>query len=347
MRRTPLDVVPARTEARALCYPFASVMTKAESNRRNARRSTGPRTPEGRAVSALNGVSHGLRAATVVLPGESEDEWQAFLAKVLTTIAPVGAVETCLAERVASLFWRLRRADGYEARSVALAAERVEDDYLRKIAWEANFETHPPEPAESVEGARGAAEQAAQVATLLHALPDLGRTERVPTATADLAVSLLYNLAEQQEVFDEDALTLPGPPLGDHTWTVAMIQDALHEIAGVTDIPRDTFLKIACKRAREEAEHARVMFERIERETAERLTRAARDIECMRQARAAPSGAVMEQVQRYEAHLQRALMGCLHELERQQRKRAGLPVPPPAALDVNVSTGSEPNPEAH
>jgi len=44
------------------------------ANRLNARKSTGPRTEEGKAKVALNAVTHGLRARGVVLPGEGPDE---------------------------------------------------------------------------------------------------------------------------------------------------------------------------------------------------------------------------------------------------------------------------------
>jgi hypothetical protein len=46
-----------------------------EANRLNAQKSTGPRTPEGRAAVRLNGVTHGLTAETIVLKGESEADF--------------------------------------------------------------------------------------------------------------------------------------------------------------------------------------------------------------------------------------------------------------------------------
>ena len=46
-----------------------------EANRRNSLKSTGPRTPEGKAVASLNNLRHGLRARTVVLPGEKPEEF--------------------------------------------------------------------------------------------------------------------------------------------------------------------------------------------------------------------------------------------------------------------------------
>ena len=46
-----------------------------DANRRNALKSTGPKTPEGKAAVSMNSLRHGLRARTVVLPGEDREEF--------------------------------------------------------------------------------------------------------------------------------------------------------------------------------------------------------------------------------------------------------------------------------
>ena len=80
-----------------------------EANRTNAKRSTGPRTSEGKAVSRLNAAKHGLTAQTLVLPGEDPASFATLRDDVLADFQPSSAVETHLAEHVASLLWRLRR----------------------------------------------------------------------------------------------------------------------------------------------------------------------------------------------------------------------------------------------
>ena len=78
-------------------------------------RSGGPRTAQGIARVAQNSVSHGIFAATPVLPGiETEDEWQRHRAALITSLAPTGAMEEAFAERIALLWWRLARVARYE-----------------------------------------------------------------------------------------------------------------------------------------------------------------------------------------------------------------------------------------
>jgi len=89
---------------------MASV-AQVQANRLNAQRSTGPRTPEGKAAAARNAVKHGLLAGQVVIHGEDPAEFDLYRAGMLAELAPVGAVEEMLAERAVSLAWRLRRAE--------------------------------------------------------------------------------------------------------------------------------------------------------------------------------------------------------------------------------------------
>jgi hypothetical protein len=75
-----------------------------------AKKSTGPKTAEGKAAVSQNAVKHGLFAESLIT-GEDPDEYQAFHDNMLADVAPAGAMETMLAERIISLWWRLRRAE--------------------------------------------------------------------------------------------------------------------------------------------------------------------------------------------------------------------------------------------
>jgi hypothetical protein len=85
----------------------------AESNRRNCRKSTGPRTAAGKAASRMNAVRHGILSGMVVVRGlriqEHEEEYEALRKRCFECLAPVGQVEEILVERVVMTQWRLRR----------------------------------------------------------------------------------------------------------------------------------------------------------------------------------------------------------------------------------------------
>ena len=51
-----------------------------EANRRNAQRSTGPRSVEGKAVSRFNALKSGIDAKSLVIPGEDPAELEALVA---------------------------------------------------------------------------------------------------------------------------------------------------------------------------------------------------------------------------------------------------------------------------
>jgi hypothetical protein len=85
-----------------------------QANRRNALKSTGPTTPEGKERSRCNAVRHGLTAETVITTLEDAGDYQAFKTAVTADYDAETAVERELVLRLASVLWRLRRATGIE-----------------------------------------------------------------------------------------------------------------------------------------------------------------------------------------------------------------------------------------
>jgi hypothetical protein len=85
-----------------------------EANRRNAQKSTGPRTPEGKAAVRLNALRHGLCARTAVLPAESAEEFQQLCADLETEWHPQGRTEQYLLEQMAVAQWKAARACNME-----------------------------------------------------------------------------------------------------------------------------------------------------------------------------------------------------------------------------------------
>src|SRR5439155_16762976 len=88
---------------------------KIEANRQNAQHSTGPTTPEGRAAVRLNGLKHGLCAATIVVPGEDPAEFEALLEAYRAEYQPATPSAEFLVRQVAMADWRLLRLHRIEA----------------------------------------------------------------------------------------------------------------------------------------------------------------------------------------------------------------------------------------
>ena len=86
-----------------------------EANRKNAKKSTGPKTEEGKARVSRNALKHGLTAENVVLPGEDRDYFEQFRFGLFDELRPEGNLETQLVLRLAAQQWRLQRIPSIEA----------------------------------------------------------------------------------------------------------------------------------------------------------------------------------------------------------------------------------------
>src|SRR3984957_11131699 len=97
------------------------------ANRRNARKSTGPITQEGKLQSRCNAVRHGLTAETVIGALEDTEDYKAFEAAITADYDAQSAVERELVLRLASLLWRLRRATTIETGLFEMQADQLRE----------------------------------------------------------------------------------------------------------------------------------------------------------------------------------------------------------------------------
>src|SRR5262245_21243974 len=103
-----------------------------EANRANAKRSTGPRSAEGKARSSRNSLAHGLSAQDIVINDEDPTEFELLFEGLLADFSPTTTVERKLVERLAGLLWRLQRVPVLEAALFNVRQEETESrDYYR------------------------------------------------------------------------------------------------------------------------------------------------------------------------------------------------------------------------
>jgi hypothetical protein len=108
-----------------------STEKQVKANRKNAQKSTGPKTDEGKATVSQNAVKHGIFTESVI-KGEKEADYEAFHDKMVSEMKPVGPAEILLAERIVSLWWRLERAERIQNQAIDVMIERDEPSPLEK-----------------------------------------------------------------------------------------------------------------------------------------------------------------------------------------------------------------------
>ena len=104
------------------------------ANRKNALKSTVPKTPEGKAAARLNAMTHGLLSKEILLPGEDEEALKALDENLRAELEPVGELENLLVDRIIAAYWRLRRLARVEA---GIFARQLYEELFERVQEEA------------------------------------------------------------------------------------------------------------------------------------------------------------------------------------------------------------------
>ena len=99
-------------------------LARLAANQRNAQRSTGPRTPEGKVRSRANALKHGMTGEGIVLSSEDAALVDARAATLEAEMKPSGEMGRILLRRIAVCSNRLDKCERQEA---AMTAQRVRD----------------------------------------------------------------------------------------------------------------------------------------------------------------------------------------------------------------------------
>jgi len=288
------------------------------ANRRNALKSTGPRTEEGKARASMNALKHGLRASPLAVPHlENSEDWEVHRTLVLRDFAPVGYVETVLTERLAAILWRLGRVVRYESAVVSAAIEDAEDHLT--VTADQNPE---------------AAKKRAEMFHRVRALKPSAHVEGEEVGfILELVAEALDVDLEDDKIAGEVEMPpdFPGGYWGDFGgWTRGALEAAVQSIRNISEYSSADPWEEATKVAENEVIAAK----------SAREYRTAR-LDRQRKLALLPQEETMEKVSRYETTLERSLYRTLHELQRLQAARAGHLLPPPAAVDVDLAIQKE------
>lgn len=283
------------------------------ANRRNALRSTGPKTAEGRAVSRMNALKHGILSREVLVRGlhvqEDEKELVDLHGRFCEALQPEGPVEEMLVDQIVTSHWRLRRALTAEAGEIALSVDggqqrrsRGTDPAVQWMAW-----TTVGDPVYAME------QSMTGLGILIDYVEQLRvRVEAEGCLTAEALEwlggrfggkpnSLLLMLEGLQGAHPESA-TAAGPARMDHK----------QEVLGFLERKLE-YLKRTRARRDEEDYHLQ---------------------EASRAAAVLPSAEVLDKISRYETKLERQIHRAMAQLERLQRMRRGEDVPAPVSVNL-------------
>lgn len=287
-----------------------------EANRRNGSLSTGPKTPNGKAVSRMNALKHGLRSADVVVRGrcirESHREFAAFSKQFWEDLQPEGMLEEILVEQIITTVWRLRRVRKAESGEIALNVDNGEwNRKTGKLKFESMSWGIVGDPvADMRDSAFGNTFLHMQLREVRSSVEKEGRlTEAAiqsvvfkgePYSLTRKLERLYAKLQQNPDALDESALQS------------RQKEQALDFI--------DRELSMASRDA-----------DRCEkREWMEEEARQAVDV--------LPSADKLDKLLRYETTLQRSLFRAMNRLERLQRRRLGENVPPPQIVEFSNGT---------
>src|SRR5262249_5522353 len=116
-----------------------------EANRCNAQKSTGPKTEEGKAISRMNGLKHGLTSRFApILPGEDEDAFNELRDEIVNDLKPRGAMEREIVDDLAQIRWKLRRLARVEAQMMAKTQRTIRAQHARELEMHQRFHRGKP-----------------------------------------------------------------------------------------------------------------------------------------------------------------------------------------------------------
>ena len=292
--------------------PKTMSLAQIEANRRNAQKSTGPKTARGLAKSKLNAFKHGLLSREVLVLGkfanENPQEFQKLAEQVYADLDPVGFMECLLVDQIVTTYWRLRRVLRAEAGEIALNVDRGQWQRTRvEIRHESTNWGSSDDPTRFMDNsALGNQLMANQLKEVRASVEKTGQLTKAAIQKVTFH-GKPYRLTQE---LDELRLKLESNPQGLDPSALAVWQKE----QALAFLDRKTGLISWDLELCEEHER-----------NAEQAHQAADVL---------PPPKVLDKFMRYETMLERQLYRAMNQLERLQRKRLGETIPPPLTVEV-------------
>jgi hypothetical protein len=112
--------------------------TRAEINRENAKKSTGPKTAEGKAASSKNALKHGIYSKFACIPGEDPEKLDALREDLRAEHQPASLTEEMLVDELAHHYWRIQRYRYLESHMWTTPGRDAQGDLcadIQRIVW--------------------------------------------------------------------------------------------------------------------------------------------------------------------------------------------------------------------
>ena len=106
-----------------------ATLKQIDANRQNAQRSTGPRSPEGKAASRFNALKSGIDAQAQVIPGEDPAQLEALIAEYQERFDTSVPERRMLVDTLIACEWLSRRLNRAEASFWQFEAHRTESSF--------------------------------------------------------------------------------------------------------------------------------------------------------------------------------------------------------------------------
>jgi hypothetical protein len=284
-----------------------------DANRRNAQKSTGPKTPEGLAVSKLNALKHGILSRQVLVRGlninESSRDLNALHERFCQNLNPVGPVEEMLVDQIVTTHWRLRRALTAESGEIALSVDEGQGKRSRPnvkfevMRWELSGDPVTAMQYSALGNSiltdclREVRAQVEKDGELTEAAIQKFQYHDKPNRFSEELEKLRLRLSQNSNGADE----------------ATRREENKKQALAYIDRELTTVRWLQNKCAKREAAEE----------------------EARQSAAVLPSMEVLEKILRYETKLERQMYLAMSQLERVQRLRQGENVPPPMTMEVS------------